>query len=892
MALLREWIRRVWGTFGRGRRDDDLELELRLHAEMEAEHALGTPGGAARAARLRTGNPSAALDALRDQRGLPRLDAFATDVVFGWRQLFKHRTATIVAVVSLGLAVGATTAAFRLVDAVLLRPLPVVEPQRLFAMATGDVDAEAANDDVFDYPTFRAYANAVGDRAALMVVGMTARMSVTLGTGDEPVPAFRQYVSGNVFGSLGLTPIVGRLLGPDDDRVPGGHAVAVLSHDFWSRRFARDPAVVGSTIRLGSRPYEIIGVAPAGFTGTEPGTITDLFVPAVMNSQALDSPGWAWFRIWVRPGPGVAPEEVREVLQASYTADVRRRLTNLPPDTPKERIDAYLRQQVRMLPAGSGVSPTQRTFRRPLLILAGLALLVLFAACANVANLMSARAIARAREMSLRVSLGASRGRLRQLVLIESGLLAVAASAVGALFATWSAPLIVSMLASVERPVRLVLDPDWRILTFGAAVTCAVTLLLGLAPALRASAVKPIGRLKENDPRADRRLTNTLMGAQMAFCAFLVFVAGLFVATFDRLVNRPLGFAYDRLLLMEVAAPTNLSLEAWDQVAEGLRQTPGVESTSFAGWAPLSGNRWRSSVRLPGEAFPADGPHVVETAPRYFQTMQIGVIDGRDFKSGDVQPRIDERKQPIAGVGIVNEAFARKYFAGRNPVGRYMLMRQTKDAETRIEIVGLVGDAVYFSVREAVPPTVYVPMDARSGATLIVRTAVAPTALSATLRRGVVDARADLRVRSVEPQAGLVRQQMIRERLLAVLSSFFALVALAVAAIGLYGVLNYAVVRQRREIGIRMALGARAGHVIGQVVTRTFALVSVGLLTGFGAAVGFSRAVRALLFQVSATDQSVLIGPLAALAVAAVCAALPPVLRATRIDPAQTLRTE
>jgi putative ABC transport system permease protein len=892
MAFLREWIRRVWGTLGRGRCDDDLEMELRLHEEMEAEQARQTGGNAARGARLRTGNPTAAMDALRDQRGVPRLDALAADVVFGWRQLLRHRTATIVAIVSLGLAIGATTAAFRLVDAVLIRPLPVHEPDRLFAVATTTLGSEPGYDDVFDYPTYRAYTQAVGDRAALMVVGMTARMSVALGTGDEPVPAFRQYVSGNVFGSLGLTPVVGRLLGPDDDRVPGGHPVVVVSHDFWSRRFARDPAIVGSTIRLGSRPYEIVGVAPKGFTGTEPGMITDLFVPAVMNAQALDSPGWAWFRIWVRPRPGVAPEEVREVLQASYTADVRQRLTKLPADTPKERIDAYLSQQVRMLAAGAGVSPTQRTFRRPLLILAGLALLVLLAACANVANLMSARAVARAREMSLRVSLGASRGRLLQLVLIEGALLAVAASAVGALFATWSAPLIVSMLASTDRPVRLVLDADWRILTFGVAVTCTVTLLLGLAPAFRASAVKPIGSLKETDPRVDRRLTNTLMGAQMAFCAFLVFVAGLFVATFDRLVSRPLGFAYDRLLLMEVAAPAELSLEAWNQVAERLRQTPGVESVSLAGWVPLSGNRWTSSVRLPGEASPVDGPHVVETAPRYFQTMQIGVIDGRDFRAGDVQPRIDERKQPVAGVGIVNEAFARKYFEGRNPIGRYVLMRQTKDVETPMEIVGLVGDAVYFSVREAVPPTVYVPMDGRSGASLVVRTAAAPTALAATLRRGVVTARADLRVRSVEPQAGLVRQQMLRERLLAVLSSFFALVALAVAAIGLYGVMNYAVVRQRREIGIRMALGARAGHVIRQVVTRTLALVCVGTLVGFGAAVAFGRAVRALLFQVSATDQSAMIVPLAALAVAAACAALPPVIRATRIDPAQTLRTE
>jgi predicted permease len=893
MRILLEWIRRLFGTLGHRRRDADLEMELRLHAEMAAEEAQrrGAPD-AARAARLHTGNRSAAMDALRDQRGVPRLDALASDVIFGWRQLNKHRTVAVVAIVSLGLAIGATTAAWRLVDAVLVRPLPVAEPDRLFSIATTFLDAENRPDydDYFDYPTFRAYAEAAGDRADIMLLGGATRLSIAFAAGAEPEYAVRQFVSGNVFGSFGLTPALGRLLGPNDDRTPGGHPVTVVSHEFWRHRLGGDPSAVGRTVRVAGQPFEIVGVAPAGFTGTEPGMVTDIFLPAMMNPQALNNPGWAWFRIWVRPKPGVTAEQVREILQAVYHADLRQRLQKLPADTPKEKMDAYLGQHVLLLPAGSGVSGTQKMFRRPLLILAGLAALVLLVACVNVANLMTAQAMARAREMALRVSLGASRGRLIQLVLIESALLAIAASAVGALFAAYSAPLIVSMLASTDRPVRMILDADWRSLTFGVALTVTVTLLFGLVPALRASAVKPIGSLKGNDPRADRRLTNALVGAQMAFCAFLLFVAGLFVVTFDRLANRPLGFDHERVLLVQAEGRANLPVDVWNQVTESLRQSPGVESASLAGWAPLSGNRWRSSARVPGETFSAEVVYVVEVAPRYFETMGIR-LDGRDFRPGDAQPGMDKQQQPVSGVGIVNEAFARAYFAGKSPVGRQVNMGP-KERATSMEIVGLVGDAAYFDVREPIRPTIYLPLESRSGATLIVRTAGEPGAMGATLRREVVRARSDLRVRTVEPQTTFVRQQMLRERLLAALSSFFALVALALAAVGLYGVLNYAVVRQRREIGIRMALGARAVHVIRKVTTRMIALVATGSLVGVAAAVTFGRVFQALLFQVSATDASSILVPLATLGVAAVCAAVPPVLRATRIDPAQTLRTE
>ena len=831
---------------------------------------------------------------MRDQRGLPWLDALRADVIFGWRQLKRHRAATAAAILSLGLAIGATTAAFRLVDALLLRPLPVAAPDRLFAVATTFLDAGKQIDtrDDFDYPTYRDYSSAVGANADLMVIGLLARQPVAVQAGGDPEVALRQYMSGNAFATLGLQPALGRLLGPADDVTPGGHPVAVLSYDYWSRRFNRDAGVIGKTLIAGSLSLEIIGVAPKGFTGTEPGGVTDFFLPAMMNAQALNSPGWSWFRMWVRPRPGVSDEQVRAMLNARYRANREASLQSLPADTPKSRIDEYLAEEVRLVPAGSGVSALQKTFRRPLLIVATLAALVLLVACANVANLLAGQAAARTREMALRVSIGAGRWRLIQLVLVESALLAVAASIVGTIFATWSAPLVVSMLAPIERPIRLILDIDWRALGFGLSLALAVALLFGLAPALRAASVDPLGTLKGANPHVPRRFTTVLTGAQMAFCMFLLVAGGLFVVTFQQLLHQPLGFSDRNLLVMPVEMPGRHTPDTWMQIVDVLRQKPGVESVAMAGWAPLTGNRWRSAVRTESGAFGPTSPHFVGVSPGYFETMAMTMAHGRDFRPGDTPPRTGDQQQPLAGVGIVNDAFAKAYFQGRNPVGERVYVRQTKDVEATMEIVGLVPDAVYDEVREPMAPAVYVPLEPRGGGMLLIRTAGDPLVLAPVLRREATRARPDLRVRGIELQSAFVRQQMIRERLLATLSVFFAGVALLLAGIGLYGVLNASVLRQRREIGIRMALGASAAHVVGRVARRTVGIVCVGSIVGLAAGIAFGRFVEALLFEVTPTDVASLAVPAAVLAIAAVLASLPAAVRAVRIDPAKTLRTE
>ncbi len=899
MQILREWMQRLLGTLGPGRRDRDLEEELRLHLELAAADAKRrgeAPQDAARAARVRTGSVAQAMDALRDQRGLPWLDALASDLVFGWRQLNKHRVASGAAILSLGLAIGATTAAFRLVDAVLLRPLPVVEPERLLYVATTFIDQQNRPDyrDDFDYPTFRRYVNAVGDRADLMVVGMIAPQEITVGAADEPEKIYRQFVSGNVFATFGLQPALGRLLGPSDDVMPGGHPVAVISYHYWSRRFGRNPDVIGTTFRMANQQYEIVGIAQKDYIGTEPGRVADLFIPAMMNVEAINSPGWSWFRLWVRPKPGVPSEQVRQILQTAFDDEHRQTVKSFPSDTPQQRIDAYLSEQVLLRPAGAGTSEMQKNFRRPLVILAALVTLILLIACMNVANLLIAQAMARGREMALRVSIGAGRSRLVRLVLVESALLAFFASAVGALFASWSAPFVVSMLAPPDDPVRLILDTDWRAIAFGVALAFSVTVLFGIAPAIRVSSVDPVSALKGGEhPPAQRRLTNSLIAAQMAFCVFVLFVAVLFVSTFTRLSNQPVGFSQHDVLVIETELRRKAQPpEIWTQVVDQLRQTPGVESAAVSSWALLSENRWSGVVRVAGRPLDSRPAYFLSISPAFFATLRIGMIDGRDFRPGDTPPKLDVKKQPAAGVGIVNEAFARVYFDGQNPVGKQVSVRPRNDQYIPMEIVGLVRDAAYFNVREPMRPTVFMPVEQRGTAALLVRTAGDPLALAPALRREISRAHPDFRVHTMAQHSALVDRQMLRERLLATLSVFFAVVALLLAGIGLYGVLNYAVIQQRREIGVRMALGARAADVVRCITGALLVMVSVGLLIGLAGGLAFGRLVEPLLFRVKATDPSTFLTPILILAAVAAFAAIAPALRAVRIDPAQTLRTE
>jgi len=454
--------------------------------------------------------------------------------------------------------------------------------------------------------------------------------------------------------------------------------------------------------------------------------------------------------------------------------------------------------------------------------------------------------------------------------------LAAIASAAAALFAAEASPVVIAMLADPDRPVRLILDSGWRALAFGTALTLAVTVLFGLVPALQASGAKPVDALKATGAaRGPGPGTWALIGLQVTLSTFLLVAAALFGTTFNRLLSRPLGFSPNGVLLVTLESAHEQPSASWDEVGRRVRQMSGVESAAVASWAPLSGNRWRGEVRTPGTTARAAPVHLVDVGPSYFDALRIAMLDGRDFAPGE------------RGVAIVNQAFARSLFNGASPVGRRVLR-----GADELTIVGLVHDAVYSSVRDAVPATMYLPLEPRSGGTLVVRGAGNAALLTASIRRAIAAASPALRVRGIERLDSLVEQQMVRERLLAALSTFFATVALLIAGLGLYGVVNGTVIRQRREIGVRMALGAETAHIVRRLAMHTAIPVSLGLMGGLATGILFGRAARSLLFEIVPGQPFSLLVPSLALTAAFVVAFVPPAVRASRIDPAETLRSE
>jgi predicted permease len=883
-------LSRFANVFRGDRVNREIDEELQSHLEEAVEQGRD-PAEARRslgpALRLR--------EESRDLRLVTWLDSLRADVVFGWRQLMKNKVASAAAILSLALGIGACTSAFRLIDALLLRPLPVAEPQQLYVLARQGVDPEGkvGTFDGWAYPDFVLMRAAARDQAELIAVSYSERADLTYRSDDEIEKAYVQYVSGWMFSSFGLRPAAGRLLTEDDDLKPRAHPYAVLSYDYWKHRFGGDPKVIGRTFRMGNDLYEIVGVCPERFTGTEPGTMVDVFLPTMMH-PGVTRPDWTWMRTLTRVRPGVAFEPLRAKLDATSRAFEQDRSKGFHGMSQKE-IDEFLNQRLLLEPAAGGESDMQSGYRTSLVALGVLVALVLLIACANVANLMTAQAAARAREMALRVSIGAGKWRLVQLVLVESACLALIAAVVGALFAGWSAPVVVSMINPPSNPARLLLPADWRVLGFGLALTVAVTLLFGLAPALRASAVQPASALKGGEnPHARRRLMHALIAVQTAFCFLVLFVAGLFMATFHRLSDRPTGFSADRVLTLETVARRPQQPVYWDQVTQRLRELPGVESAALASTTLMGGWSWNNFVSVNGA--PPNGVlgYFMSVSPGWLETMKIPLIDGRDFRSSDTYP----------GAALVNETFAKEYFQGANPVGKSFDMVFDQGRSEHFEVVGLVGDVCYRDVHEPTLPQAYYPftvldrkgmlqVKAMDRGMFIVRTSSAnPLALAATLRREVARAWPAFRVSNVRTQLEINQSHTVRERLLARLAFFFGMVALVLAAVGLYGVLDYSVLQRRREVAIRMALGAQAGHLARRVTADVFAMVTAGALAGL--ALGFTsvRYIESLLYQVRPTDPRMLALPSLIILAAALVAALPPVIRAVRIDPATMLRAE
>jgi len=879
---------RLSNVFRGGDLNRDIDEELELHI-AEAVAQGRDPGEARRA----LGSPLRHREASRDIRMMAWLDSLRADAIFGWRQLKKRKATSAAAIISLAVAIGACTSAFRLIDAMLLRPLPVAGAERMYVAAregfgpSGNLRVSES----WEYPLFRRMRAAVKDSAEMIAISYADRTDLTFGSDEEMEKANRQFVSGWMFRAFGLRPAAGRLLTEDDDRTPGAHPYAVISHDYWTRRFGRASNVVGRSFRMGNDVYEVVGVVAEGFTGTEPGTFIDVFVPTMMNAYVGRSDA-SWFRALAILKPGVTAEPLRAKLHGisrAFQEEQARGWTGIS----KQFRERILNQKLVLAPAESGVSGTQTAYRRPLIVLGVLVTLVLLIACANVANLMTAQATARSREMALRVSIGAGRQRLIQMVLVESAWLGLLGAAGGYIFAAWAAPFLVGRINGPDNPARVTLPLDWRVAAFSLALALGVTCLFGLATAFRVSSVRPASAIKGGDqPHAPRRLMHALIAIQVAFCFIVYFTAGLFVATLDRIANQSTGFSSERLLVLETTARTGQPPQVWDQVLDHLRNVPGVESVALAGWPLLSGNGWNGFVWING--VPTEVlAYYLGVSPGWTETMGIRLLDGRDLRQGEVYPN----------AAIVNEAFARQCLGGGNPIGRWFAKKAGDGAtEDRFQVVGLVGNARYRNMREPITPTAYVPfhsLDAKgewrpkTSGTFIVRTAnMNPAALATLLRGEVSRARPELRVSNLRTQEEVNQQHTVRERLLAMLGLFFAMAALLLSGTGLYGVLAYSVVQRRRELGIRIAIGASAGDIAHRVTAGVLAMVAVGTVAGVAMGMASAQYIDALLYQVKPTGLGAIALPAATVLLATFAAALPAVYQAIRIDPATMLRTE
>jgi predicted permease len=588
---------------------------------------------------------------------------------------------------------------------------------------------------------------------------------------------------------------------------------------------------------------------------------------------------WTWHRILARVRPGFDLEPIRAKLDATSHAFEENRARGFRGMT-RETIERFLAQKVVIQPASSGASDLQSEYRDSLGVLAMLVVLVLGIACVNVANLMTGQAAARAREMALRVSIGAGRWRLVQLVLLESAELAAVASLIGALFAWQAAPLVLRLLNPGDNPIRLALPADWRLFGFGVALAAAVTVLFGLAPALQASAITPATALRGGShPLSRRRSMRTLVAIQVAFSVVVVFLAGLFATTFHRLSVRPLGFSAERVLNLETVSPRPQPRVSWEQVVAHLRDVPGVETAAILGWPMLGGPAWNGFVSVDGAPPGPTLAYYLSVSPGWLDAMKISLVEGRDLRPDDGFP----------GAALVNETFVREFLGTGRDVGR-----KFAKGDLNFVVAGVVRDAPYRNLREPILPVAYVAFGQQvQSAAFVVRTRSAnPLALASTLRREIPNAHAGLRVSNIRTQTELVQAQTLRERVLALLAMFFGAAALLLSAIGLYGVLDYSVLQQRREIGIRLAIGAPTANIARHVTAGLLLIACAGAIAGLACALASARYVAPLLYHVNPSEPALVLFPLVVNAILALAAALPGAIRAVRIDPVGLLRAE
>jgi predicted permease len=884
----------------------ELDEELRYHLDRLIDQNIeqGMSPRAARLAALRSfDGVELSKEECRDARGTRFLEETLQDVRYGVRTLRKSPGFTTVAIVSLMLGIGANTAIFQLIDAVRLRMLPVERPTELMEICVQDAGRRTGRFEGWHpsltYPLWEKIRDEQEGFAGVLAYG---NQSLNLAPSGELREARGLLVSGDYFNVLGIRPAAGRLIAPADDRLGANPSVAVLSHAFWEREYGAAASAIGRTIMLEGKPFEIVGVAAPGFFGLEPGRSFDVAIPIAAEPMLfgeetrLERRNAWWLTAMGRLRPGWTEERATEQL-ASISPGIFE--ATLPPMYNAEDRQHYLGFSLTAKPAGTGISDLREDYERPLWLLLAIAGLVLVIACANLANLLLARASTQEREIAVRLALGASRGRIARQLFTESLVLATVGAALGLVAARFLSSALVSFLDRQRTPLVIDLGLDWRVFGFTAGLAVVTCILFGVAPALRATRTTPGATLKtggrgSTEGRDRLTLRRGLVATQVALSLVLVAGALLFARTLANLLTVDTGFRQTALAVLAVDMtrldlPEERRTEYKRTLVERIRAVPGVAGAADVAIPPLGGGGWNDEIYMDG-ADPSTKAlsFFNSVSPGYFATLGVPVVAGRDFDARDT------RQSPA--VAVVNEEFARRFAGGANPIGaRFFVVGAPDEPARSYEIVGLVKDSKYRSLRETTASVAFLASAQEQKPDLflqiLVRSGGPLGDLLPALRQELASADPGLVFRCVVLES-VVRDSLLRERLMATLTGFFGLLALALATVGLYGVTSYAVTRRTHEIGVRMALGAMRRNILAMVMREVAVLVAGGLAVGAVAAVMAAKAADALLFGVKPGDPVTLCAAVVLLAAVAAAAGLVPARRASSVDPMTALRDE
>ncbi len=890
---------RLRSLFSRAAADLELDEELRDHIERQIESNLQagmTPIEARRSALVAIGGVRQTAEQCRDQRGLRGIDSLVSDTRFALRVLKRSPVFSLVATASLALGIGAFLTMFQLVDAIRLRPLPVENAHELVEVRIHGGRGGWGLSDTAAEMTLPLWEQIRTHQTDLTDVFAWGRAGFLMGAGADAVPLRGLYFSGEAFSALRTPPAHGRLLSPDDDR-PGCEGAVVLSHAFWQSRFAGDRAIIGTPITLLQQRFPIIGVAAPEFTGLEVGRAFDVALPICAASRigkTYERRDFWWLNVMGRLPAGVslaqAGEHVRALSPGLFAA-------TLPSGYSPASLDRYRGFRFTAVDASHGVSRLRAAYESPLWLLLGTTGLILLLTLANLATLMLARAHARRRELAMLVALGASRRRLMSQIVIEALLLSVAGVALALPLAIGAGRLLVVMLSTEFDPLHVALGVDWRAASVAAVVVTVTALAFGLLPAFQSSRFDPLPVLRSGgrSHTVDRRraaLQRVLVVGQLAICFVLVVSAMLFARSLHNITATDVGFNPNGLQVVGFGDPImdRLSLaerHAFQQtLLETVESIPGVQSAGAVSQVPLSGASWNQTFNVRGdpERLSAKFTYV---SPGYFQTLQVPIHWGRGFEAAD-----RAQSRPVA---IVNDAFARRFLGGTTDAAIIQTLTEANYPPTVYEVVGRVGNTKYGDVREDDLPIVYVPLAQApvisTWKSVIVRTSMTPGALGEAVRRRVKALNPGIWVRMTDLPTQL-NQRLVRERMMAWLAGAFGVLAISLAAVGLYGLIAYLAVGRRSEIGVRLALGATRLGVVLMMLRESAWLVVAGLIAGLALSVGLSRGASRLLFQLAPTDAATwTIAALVLSAVAAI-AAIVPAWRTAGIDPVTTLRAE